>query len=91
MWFKANSKPLFDLQLSPFGWWLYTGLITNYVGLTAWWFFVNNYKIWGAMAICYCIHTAVELGLNFYFYEAPSMQQGFGIVMLIAGAFLILK
>ena len=91
MWFKANSKPLFDFQLSPFGWWLYTGLITNYLGLTAWWYLIDNYKIWGAMAITYCIHTTVELGLNLYFYDAPSMQQTVGIFLLASGAFLILK
>ena len=91
MWFKGNSKPLFSFQLSPFGWWLYTGLVTNYLGLTAWWFLINNYKIWGAMAITYCTHTIVELSLNLYFYDPPTMQQGLGIFMLAAGAFLILK
>tara|TARA_B100001059_G_C17764247_1_gene544632 strand:+ start:223 stop:546 length:324 start_codon:yes stop_codon:yes gene_type:complete len=91
LWFKGNSKPLFDIQLSPFYWWLYTGLITNYLGLTSWWYLMDNYKIWGALAITYALHTVIELGLSFYFFHAPTQQQLFGLLLLVAGSFMVLK
>ena len=91
IWFKGNVKILYNINLAPWQWWLYTGLITNYLGLLSWWYFVEKYNIWGALAITYCLHTIVELGLSFYFFEPPNTQQIFGLVLLISGGFLILK
>ena len=91
LWFKGNAKPLFNFVWSPWMWWLTTGLITNYLGLTAWWYLVKTYKIWGAMAITYCVHTVVEMGLSIWFYGLPDSKQIVGLVLLIIGAFLILK
>ena len=91
LWYKGNAKILYGTQLAPWQWWLYTGLITNYLGLTSWWYFVDTYKVWGALAITYCMHTIVELGLSFYYYEPPSIQQVVGLSLIIAGGFLILK
>lgn len=91
LWYKGNAKILFDVQFNPFQWWLYTGLITSYLGLTSWWFFVNNYTIWGAVAITYTLHTAVELGLNFMFFEPPTRIQYVGLGLILAGSALALK
>ena len=91
LFLKYNSKILFDFQWSPFQWWLYTGLISNYIGLISWWHLVKNYNIWGALAITYCLHAIVELGLSFYFFEAPTNQQLLGLSMLMVGGFLMLK
>jgi len=91
LYIKGNSKILFDFQWTPFQWWLYTGLISNYIGLISWWYFVDKYTIWGALAITYCLHSVIELGLSFYFFEAPTTQQLVGLSMLMIGGFLILK
>ena len=91
LWYKGNSKIIFDINLPPWQWWLYTGLITNYLGLMSWWFFVNNYNIWGATAITYCLHTVIELGLNFYYFSPPTYQQYFGLIFLLLGSFLVLR
>lgn len=91
LWLKGNLKILYGVQLSPWQWWLYTGLITNYLGLNGWWYLVDKYKVWGAMAITYCMHTCIELGLSFYFYETPTNQQLLGLSLIISGGFLILK
>ncbi len=88
---KGNSKILFDFNWTPFQWWLYTGLISNYIALTTWWYFVKTYNIWGAIAITYCLHAIVELGLSFYFFELPNTQQILGLCLLLMGGFLILK
>ena len=52
---------------------------------------MDNYKIWGALAITYALHTVVELGLSFYFFDAPTQQQSFGLILLILGSFMVLK
>lgn len=91
LWLKSNAKIIYGIQLAPWQWWLYTGLITNYLGLSAWWHLVDKYKVWGAMAITYCLHTLIELSLSFYYYEAPTTQQLVGLSLIIAGGFLILK
>ena len=91
LYLKGNSKILFDFQWTPFQWWLYTGLFSNYIGLISWWYFVEKYNIWGALAITYCLHSIVELGLSFYFFEPPTTSQIFGLGLLLIGGFLILK
>lgn len=91
LWFKANSKPLFGFNLAPWEWWLYTGLITNYLGITAWWHLIDKYNIWPAMAITYIMHTLVETGLNFYFFEPPTIKQSLGLLLLFIGGLLVLK
>ena len=52
---------------------------------------MSTHKIWGALAITYALHTIVELGLSFYFFEAPTQQQTIGLVFLVLGSFLVLK
>ncbi len=91
LWFKGNAKPLYGIELKPWEWWLYTGLITNYLGLTSWWYYLDNLNIWGAIAITYFLHTVVELSLSFYFFDPPSIQQMIGLSLLTFGSFLVLK
>ena len=91
LWYKGNAKILFGLEWSPFYWWLTTGLITNYLGLLSWWYFVNKYNIWGAIAITYVLHTVIELGLSFYYFDLPTTKQMIGLALLTVGAFLVLK
>lgn len=91
LWFKGNAKILYGIELAPWQWWLYTGLFTNYFGLTVWWHLIDKHEIWGAIAISYCMHSIVELGLSFYFYSPPTNQQIIGLSLIITGGFLILK
>jgi hypothetical protein len=91
LWYKGNSNLLFKLQWSPLKWWLTTGLLTNYLGLLSWWYFVKQYNIWGAIAITYCLHTIIELGLSFYYFDSPTNQQLVGLTLLMVGSFLVLK
>ena len=91
LWLKGNAKIIYGIQLAPWQWWLYTGLITNYLGLNGWWYLVDKHKVWGALAITYCLHTIIELSLSFYFYESPTTQQIVGLLLIISGGFLILK
>jgi len=91
LWYKGNAKILFGLEWQPWRWWLTTGLVTNYLGLAAWWFFVNKYNIWGAIAVTYTLHTIIELGLSFYYFDLPSTKQLVGLTCIVFGGFLVLK
>jgi uncharacterized membrane protein len=91
VWLKGNANKLFNLELQPWEWWLYTGLISNYLGLISWWWLLDKYQIWGALAITYVLHTVVELGLSFYFFELPNSTQICGLLLLTIGGFLVLR
>lgn len=91
IWYKSNAKLLYGINMSPIQWWLTTGLITDYLGLMSWWYLVKHFDIWIAMCITYCLSTIIKLGLNFYYFDAPSNQQIFGLILLVIGSFLILK
>lgn len=91
LWFKGNAKPIFNINLPPWQWWLYTSLITNYLGLTSWWQLVKDYNIWIATSITYALCIVVELSLSAYFYSPPSQNQIIGIVLIIIGTFVSFK
>ena len=91
LWYKGNAKLLYNIDLSPFQWWLTVGLITDYLGLLSWWYLVKTYDVWFAMAITYCLGTIIRLGLNFYYFNLPTNQQLVGLLLLISGSFLVLK
>jgi len=52
---------------------------------------INNFGIWKATAITYALHTVVEMGLNFYYFDAPTTQQYIGLTLLSLGCFLVIK
>jgi hypothetical protein len=91
LWYKGNAKLIYNIDFQPWQWWLYTGLITNYLGLLSWWHLVTHYSIWTATAVTYSLHAIVELCLNYFHYGLPNFQQGLGISLLIIGSFLVLK
>lgn len=91
LWFKGNANKIYGLDIRPWQWWLYTGLISNYIGLVSWWYLLDKYSIWGALAITYVLHTVIEMGLSFYFFELPTTQQMCGLTLLILGGFLVLR
>jgi type VI protein secretion system component VasK len=47
-WLKGNSKALYGFDWSPFKWWLYTSLLTNYMTLYAWWKLIELGDVWRA-------------------------------------------
>ena len=61
------------------------------MGLVSWWYLLEKYNIWGALAITYVLHTIIEMGLSFYFFELPTTQQMSGLSLLIIGGFLVLR
>lgn len=48
VWFKANSKRLFEIDLSPFVWWLILGWALESLYLNAWWKLSENTNPWVA-------------------------------------------
>jgi hypothetical protein len=82
-WFRSNAKAAFGLDLTPFEWWLYTSLITNYAALNAWWGMRENFDVWKAGLIWQVILFAVEVSLNIYFFGSnPKMMFALGIVFV---------
>ena len=67
-WFKGNSKELFGLDWSPFQWWLYTSLVTNYITLYAWWRLIEISDVWRAGVTWGMCSLVVDLALNSYYY-----------------------
>lgn len=66
-WFKGQAKDVFDIHWSPFQWWLYTSLFTNYMTLIAWWRLVELGDVWKASVTWSLCSLAVELVLNTIF------------------------
>jgi len=86
-WFKSNSKIVFDLQWSPWQWWLYTGLLSNYMALYAWWGLMNKYNVWHATAVWVLLNTTAEVILNCIYFEFTWMQI-VGIVICMLGTII---
>jgi hypothetical protein len=67
-WYKGNSKELYGIDWSPFKWWLYTSLATNYMTLTAWWKLIELGDVWKAGVAWGLISLTIDLTLNSVYY-----------------------
>ena len=67
-WFKGNSKELFNIDWTPFRWWLTTSLLTNYMTLIAWWKLIELGDVWKAGVIWGMCSITVDLMLNTAFF-----------------------
>ena len=67
-WFKGNSKELYGLDWSPFHWWLYTSLITNYMTLYAWWKLIEIGDVWRAGVTWGVCSLTIDLILNTVYF-----------------------
>lgn len=67
-WFKGNSKVLYGFEWSPFKWWLYTSLLTNYMTLHAWWKLIELGDVWKAGVTWGLCSLSIDLLLNCYFF-----------------------
>ena len=67
-WFKGNSKALYGFDWTPFKWWLYTSLLTNYMTLYAWWKLIEIGDVWRAGVTWGLCSLTVDLILNCYFF-----------------------
>jgi len=67
-WFKGNSRELFGLDWSPFKWWLYTSLFTNYLTLFSWWKLIEISNVWKAGVTWGLCSLTTDLLLNTWFY-----------------------
>ena len=48
VWFKANSKALFELDLHPLFWWATIGWLLEVLYLNAWWTLSSQVNPWTA-------------------------------------------
>lgn len=67
-WYKANSREVYGFEWGPFKWWLYTGLISNYLGLWAWWRIVEVSDVWKAGVVWLVTSLCVDLTLNTLYF-----------------------
>lgn len=67
-WFKGNSKELFQLDWTPFQWWLFTSLFTNYLTLYAWWKLIKLGDVWKAGVTWGLVSLVTDLTLNTLFF-----------------------
>lgn len=86
-WFKSNSKIVFNLNWSPWEWWLYTGLLSNYMSLYAWWGLLKKYDVWYATAVWVLFTTLAEVLLNIVYFEYNSTKL-IGVLFCVLGAFI---
>lgn len=67
-WFKGNSKALFEIEWSPFRWWLTIGLLTDYLTLLAWWKLIHLSNVWRAGVLWGVVSLFTDLVLNSYYF-----------------------
>jgi len=89
-WFRSNAKAVFDIHWTPFQWWLYTSLITNYASLSAWWFLRDSYDIWKSTLIWQVTLFVVEVSLNSYFFGF-NLKMAFSLSLIFIGILISLS
>ncbi len=89
-WYKGNSKFVYDLDWSPFKWWLYTSLITNYLTLYAWWKLVEISNIWKAGVYWGLCNVIIDLVLN-TIYFGFNIKGTLALLLCAISAFLVHK
>lgn len=67
-WIRHNGKIIWEIEWSPFQWWLYIGLFTTYLVLMARWKLVSILGAWQVSLVCYVIGFIVEMILNSVYY-----------------------
>ena len=67
-WYKGNAKVVFGFDWSPFKWWLYTSLVTNYMTLYSWWKLIEISDVWKAGVIWGLTSLTVDITLNCYYF-----------------------
>jgi len=87
-WYKGNAKYIYGVEWTPFHWWLYTSLFTNYLCLYAWWKLVELGDVWKAGVLSGIVHICIEVSLNSYYYGFN--PKGVVALALIALAGLII-
>ena len=67
-WYKGNAKVIYGLDWSPFKWWLFTSLITNYITLYAWWKLIEVGNVWKAGVTWGLCSLTIDLILNTVYF-----------------------
>ena len=67
-WYKGNAKEIYGFYWSPFKWWLYTSLFTNYITLYAWWRLIEVGDVWKAGVTWGLFSLTIDLILNTAYY-----------------------
>lgn len=68
-WIKGNSKELWQINWSPFRWWLTISLLTNYLTLHGWWLLLKTHGVWKGGVIWGVISVIITCILNSIFFE----------------------
>ena len=71
------------LDLEPWKWWLYSGLITSYLGQTAWRQMEKSFPEWQALCIDTAIHTGVWV-VGFMIMYGAKPQYMISLVLMVA-------
>ena len=61
VWLKQNAKRIFDIDYSPFIWWLLLGLALEYLYLNAWWILSDEIGAWKAYISLMLIGTSTSI------------------------------
>lgn len=68
IWFKANSKDVFNFNMPAWAWWLLIGWAIEYCCLHAWWQMCNTLGPYVASIYLSAIGTIVTMTLMSFFY-----------------------
>lgn len=85
VWFKANAKTQFGIELGPIAWWLILGWAVEYLYLTAWWTLSEATSPWNAHITIMAIGTVTSISLMSWFYGFH-MKYIFAALLIVAGA-----
>jgi len=83
VFFKANAKRLFEIDLHPIVWWLITGWLLESLYLNAWWKLSEDLGPWKAMVLLQIVGSCVGIVWMSIFY-------GFKFKFILSIALLVL-
>ena len=84
VWFKANSKNLYAIDLHPIAWWLLTGWLLETLYLNAWWKLSESSSPWLAQITLASVGTLVSLIWMSIFYGF-SVKYAISAILVCAG------
>lgn len=82
VFFKANAKRLFDIDLHPIFWWLLTGWLLESLYLNAWWKLSDAAGPWTAQITLAAVGTLASIAWMSTFY-------GFHVKYVFAAALIL--
>ena len=84
VFFKANSKILYGIDLHPIAWWLISGWLLEILYLNAYWKLADSASPWSAQITLAGVGTVVSLAWMSMFYGFQ-MKYVVSVVLVFAG------